>query len=100
MTGIVRSCPSYQGESAPLVYAYARDGPKSPSLHDWLALAATALKIVETGVLWRFADWQLSLASSISWVYVKEKGPRILAHYIGSPGRTPVSRPRCTKALS
>lgn len=68
-SGIVHSCPSFQHGSIPRVYAYARDGPRMEKIRDWLAIAATTMKLVETVTMWHYADWQLSLASTLTWAF-------------------------------
>ena len=35
----------------------------------WLAIAATIPKLVETAVLWRYASWKLSVASTANWAF-------------------------------
>ena len=69
MAGSVRSCPPSNGDSAPVVFAYASDGPKNASRNDWLAISATMTKLVETFVLLRLTGWPLCLASSMTWLY-------------------------------
>lgn len=36
---------------------------------DWLAIAATSIKVIETVTMWHYADWRLSLASTLTWAF-------------------------------
>jgi hypothetical protein len=42
---------------------------RSDTAADWLLIAATLLKLVETVILWKYISWKLSAASSISWLF-------------------------------
>lgn len=49
--------------------AYVRDGQDRDATGDWIAIAATLPKLVETVVLWQYASWKLSVASTMSWIF-------------------------------
>jgi hypothetical protein len=68
-SGILRSCPSGARNNAPVVYVYAQDGPQIETLRDWLMIAATVLKLLETVALWYYAGWELSVAATACWFY-------------------------------
>lgn len=68
-SGIVHSCPSFKHGSNPHVYAYARDGPRTEKTRDWIAIAASFIKLIETIIMWYYGDWRLTLASTLTWAF-------------------------------